>query len=99
MIIENIRATIRKGRFNFSDHAVKRMIKRSIDRHEVQEALFGGEIIEKYPHDKYAPSCLVYGKTEKGRDLHVHITLPPNVVIITTYEPDSGEWIDCKIRR
>jgi len=99
MIIDHIRAIIKKGRFNFSDHAVKRMIKRSIDRHEVEEALSGGEIIEKYPDDKYAPSCLVYGKTEDGRDLHVQVTLPPDVVVITTYEPDLGEWIDCKIRR
>ena len=99
MIIENIRAIIREGRYNFSDHAVKRMIKRSIDRHEVEEALFRGEIIEKYPDDKYAPSCLVYGKTEDGRDLHVHVSLPPDIVIITTYEPDLEEWINCKIRR
>jgi hypothetical protein len=62
-------------------------------------AFYNGEIIEKYPLDKYAPSCLVYGKTEEGKDLHVHITLPPDVVIITTYKPDSEEWIDCKIRR
>ncbi len=99
MIIDHIRVIIKKGRFNFSDHAVKRMIKRSIDRREVEEALSVGEIIEKYPNDKYAPSCLVYGKTEDGRDLHVHVTLPPDVVIITTYEPDLEEWIDCKIRR
>lgn len=57
------------------------------------------EIIEEYPDDKYSPSSLIYGKTEKGRDLHVQISLPPIVVVITTYEPDPEEWINCKIRR
>lgn len=75
------------------------MIKRSIDRHEVEEAILSGEIIEEYPDDKYSPSCLIYGKTENGRDLHVQISLPPTVVVITTYEPDSAEWINGKIRR
>ncbi len=75
------------------------MIKRFIDRHEVEEAIMNGEIIEEYPEDKYSPSCLIYGKTKKGRDLHVQVSLPPKVVIITTYEPDPSEWIDCKIRR
>ena len=47
------------------------MIDKSIDRHDVEEAILGGEIIEEYPGDKYSPSCLIYGKTRKGRDLHV----------------------------
>ena len=29
------------------------MIKRSIDRHEVEKVVLGGEIIEEYPDDKY----------------------------------------------
>ena len=69
------------------------------DRIEVEEAVLRGEIIEEYPEDKYSPSCLVHGKTEKGRDLHVQVSLPPVVVVITTYDPDPKEWIDFKIRR
>lgn len=65
----------------------------------VEEAILSGEIIEEYPDDKYSPSGLIYGKTENGRDLHVQISLPPTVVVITTYEPDSAEWINGKIRR
>ena len=99
MTIKGIQDKIKKGEYRFSDHAVKRMIKRSIDRHEVEEAISRGEIIEEYPDDKYSPSCLIYGKTGKGRDLHVQISLSPAVVVITTYEPDPKEWINCKIRR
>jgi hypothetical protein len=58
-----------------------------------------GEIIEEYPDDKYSPSCLIYGQTNKGKNLHVQISLPPAVVVITTYEPDPEEWVNGKIRR
>jgi hypothetical protein len=99
MTIKAIQDKIRKGKYRFSDHAVKRMIKRSINRSEVEQAILSGEIIEEYPEDKYSPSCLIYGKTEKGRNLHVQVSLPPRVVVITTYESDPREWIDYKIRR
>ena len=25
--------------------------------------------------------------------------IAPNVVVVTTYEPDPNEWINCRIRR
>ena len=91
MTLDGIRNKIKEGQYGFSDHAVKRMIKRSISRREVETVINEGEIIEEYPHDKYSPSCLVYGKTEAGRDLHIHVSLPPIVVVITAYEPDPEE--------
>lgn len=75
------------------------MIKRSIDRAEVEDTVSRGEVIEEYPGDKYSPSCLIYGKTKTGRQLHVQVSFPPEVVIITAYEPDEAEWIDYRIRR
>ena len=99
MNIEDIQDKINKREYRFSEHAVKRMLKRSIERSEIENAIIKGEIIEEYPDDKYSPSCLIYGKTIDGRDIHVQISLPPSVVVITVYEPDPIEWIDCKIRR
>ncbi|MFH1933687.1 MAG: DUF4258 domain-containing protein [Pseudomonadota bacterium] len=99
MTIEEIRNKIRQRKYSFSDHSVKRIIKRNVTRQEVESTILTGEIIEEYPDDKYSPSCLIYGKTEYGRDLHVQISLSPIVVIITVYEPDREEWVDCKIRR
>jgi hypothetical protein len=99
MEIEGIRVKIGIAEYRFSDHAVKRMIKRSIDRMAIEQAVLSGEIIEEYPDDKYSPSCLIYGKTKAGRNLHVQISLPPSVVIITAYEPDETEWIDYRVRR
>jgi hypothetical protein len=99
MELTEIRAKIQTGEYRYSDHAVKQMIKRSIDRREIEDAVLTGEIIEEYPDDKYSPSCLVYGKTKAGRDLHVQLSLSPAVVIITTYGPEKAEWVDCRVRR
>lgn len=99
MTIKEIQNRIRQRKYRFSGHSVKRMIKRDMTRQEVESAVLTGEIIEEYPDDKYSPSCLVYGKTEDGRDLHIQVSLPPIVVIITVYEPDPEEWVDCKVRR
>jgi hypothetical protein len=98
MPINEIIEVIKGQVYRFSECG-KKMIRRSIQRMEVEEALNKGEIIEHYPEDKYSPSCLIYGKTKTGRDLHVRVSLPPTVVIITTYEPDPKEWINFRARR
>ena len=99
MIIKPIQDKIIESEYRISDHAVKQMIKRSITRLEIEEAVINGEIIEEYPDDKYSPSCLIYGRTKTERDLHVQLSFPPSIIIITAYDPDSETWIDCKIRR
>ena len=99
MTIKEIQDKIINKEYRFSDHSVKRMIQRNISRGEVEQAVAAGEIIEEYPADKYSPSCLVYGKSDAGRNLHIHISFPPAVVIITVYDPDPKEWIDYKVRR
>ena len=97
--LKDIQSNVTSGDYIFSDHAVKRMIKRDILRREVEYALYQGEVIEEYPDDKYSPSCLVYGKTEAGRILHIQVSLPPTVVVITVYEPDPEEWVNGRNRR
>ncbi|MBN1782564.1 DUF4258 domain-containing protein [bacterium] len=99
MKIKKIIAQIQRGKYRFSDHAVKRMIERNITRIEIEQSIYNGTIIEEYPEDKYSPSCLIYGKTEQERDLHVQLSVPPTIVIITTYEPNPNEWIDYIIRK
>lgn len=87
MEIDEIRAKIRPCDYRFSDHAVKRMIRRSIERIEIEEVIL------------YSPSCLIYGMTKAGRHLHVQISLPPAVIVITAYDPDENEWSDYRVRR
>ena len=75
-------------------------MKRAIDAFEIEEAVIAGDIIEDYPDDKYGPSCLIVGKTKAGRVLHVQVSYPPHVKVITVYEPSLNEWeSDWKTRK
>ncbi len=96
--LEQIRGSVRAGRYWFTEHAIQQMARRGIERGEVEQALSGGRMIEEYPKDKYSPSCLVCGPVADGY-LHVQVSLPPRVWIITTYRPDPQKWVDPYTRR
>ncbi len=100
-MIDEIRAKILAEQFEFSQHAVDQSILRRISVQEIREAFANGEIIEKYPQDKYGPSCLIFGRTKINRPLHVQSSYPtrPILKIITLYQPDETQWIDFKARK
>src|SRR5215212_9145279 len=100
-MIEEIREKISAGRFEFSKHAVDQSIVCRVTAREICEAIAAGEIIEDYPDDKYGPSCLLSGRTQAGRPLHIQCSYPsrPLVKIITLYEPDASLRVDFKVRR
>lgn len=75
-LIDGIRDKIHQGRFEFSRHAVDRMIQRQITVAEVRQAIQHGAVIEDYPRDKYGPRCLIYGDTLEGRALHIQCSYP-----------------------
>ena len=99
MDIEPIRASVREEQYYWRQHAIERSIEREIDDNEVTEAILNGKIIEEYPTDKYGPSCLIFGRTNRGRAIHVQCSLPPVIWIITVYEPNPNEWIDFSLRK
>ena len=65
------------------------------------QASYQARLIEDYPEDKYAPSCLILGFTDSGRPLHLQVSYFDSlfVKIITLYEPDPAEWEDSTRRR
>jgi hypothetical protein len=87
-----VQQEIQNRRHRFTRHAIQRMSKRGISDVEVEEATHSGQVIERYPHDKYGPSVLLCGNTLPGRILHVQWGLTLPVKVITVYEPDPGEW-------
>lgn len=99
-ILSGIQEKLDLNLFEFSKHAADRMILRHITISEIREAIQSGEVIEDYPKDKYGPSCLILGKTNQDRFLHIQCSYPsrPLVKIITVYEPDPNEWINFKVR-
>jgi len=94
--LDEIRQRLAGGRFEFSRHAFKRAVERNVSEREIREAGRLATIIEDYPDDKYAPSCLLLGFGESGRPLHLQVSyLESDVLkIITLYEPDPAEWYD-----
>lgn len=84
------------GNFEFSRHAFRRVIERNIGETEIREAGGRGVLIEDYPDDKYAPSCLLLGFADAGRPLHMQVAYLEGAAlkIITLYEPDVSEWYE-----
>ena len=101
-LLDSIRDKIKMRRYEFSKHAVDQTIVRGIAVSEMEQAILNRSIvIEDYPADKYGPSCLILGYTDRGRPLHVQCSYPsrPLIKIVTVYEPDPNLWLDLKIRK
>ena len=99
--IEATRQRLSAGQFEFSHHAFKWAVERNISELEIRQAGEHANIIEDYPDDKYAPSCLVLGFTNARRPLHIQVSYVESdlLKIITIYEPDPQEWYDYTRRR
>ena len=97
----DIRAKLTGGNYEFSRHALKRAVERNVSEEEIRQAGSRAEIIEDYPHDKYSPSCLVLGITDRRRPLHMQVcyTSSEMLKIVTIYEPRADQWIDPCTRR
>ena len=99
--LEKVRTQLAAGEFEFTRHALKRVVERNITDQEIRHAGTQATIIEDYPDDKYSPSCLLLGFTQAGRPLHIQVSLADTelVIIITLYEPDPNEWVNYTQRR
>ena len=64
-----------------------------ISTSEVRIAVEEGEIIEDYPEDSRGHSCLMLGKGEGERPVHI-VCSPKDdyLAIIAAYLPDDQEW-------
>jgi len=74
-------------------HAAEEALAEHITRAEIEAAMFDAQMLEDYPDWWLGPSCLIYGRTDSGRDIHVVVSysgLP--VTVITVYEPKLPKW-------
>ncbi len=99
--LDKVRNQLSAGEFDFTRHALKRVVERNISDLEIEQAGARANIIEDYPDDKYAPSCLLLGFTQTGRPLHIQVSLAEEdlVKIVTIYKPDPSEWVNFSQRR
>lgn len=88
----DIENCLKTDKVRLTVHIRKRMDQRNITTDELFHSLEDGEITERYPNDKPFPSCLVEGRTRRGKNLCVVCSLSPEniLVLITAYE-DEGE--------
>jgi len=78
----------------FRIHAVQRMFARHIAVEAVRQVLQSGEMIEDYSEDMPDPGGLL---SAKGGRRPLHVVMAKNtqggeLVVITVYEPDPGQW-------
>lgn len=90
-------------RILFLPHAVEQMIRpdRMLAPAEVGGVIQAGEVIEDYPDDPRGHSCLILGRGDAGRPIHVVCSPKMGyLAIITAYLPDPASWSpDFKKRR
>ena len=93
LAIDDIRMLLAQGRYELTRHALRRIVERNIGAELIRTAGASAEVIEDYPDDKYAPSCLLLGYLgETPLHLHVSRGYTSSVRIITMYVPSSDAW-------
>jgi hypothetical protein len=95
MGIGEIQEKVRKEEYEISFHAEKERYAEDITIHDLETAIYNGQILEDYPDDPRGPSCLVLGYSQ-NRPIHIvcGYTSTKWVRIITVYIPRLPKWID-----
>ena len=82
-------------RILFSQHAVAQMSRpeRMITPGEIRKVVSAGEIIEDYPQDPRGHSCLLLGRGDGDRAIHL-VCSPKDdyLAVITAYLPTEEQW-------
>jgi hypothetical protein len=76
-------------------HAVRQMLRpeRMITTAEVRRVIAEGILVEDYPEDPRGHSCLIVGRGDGDRPIHL-VCAPKQdyLAVITAYVPDSDQW-------
>ena len=87
-----IAQAVAAGQYRYTIDGAEQRIARRLRRHEIEEAIAAGEIIEDYPQHHHGPACLILGTTAQRKALHLLVSDRPVADIITVYEPDPTVW-------
>lgn len=98
MEIDAIRASVRKGNFSVTDHALTEGFKDGISVADMLHVVQAGKIIERYPDRK---RCLIYGHNADAVPVHVVVDFSAgrSVDLVTTYVPQRDQWIRSQVRK
>jgi len=94
--------SIETGNYVVTRHAKEEMRADNLTLVDILASVNKGEVIEDYPKDFPFPSCLILGRNDKAEPVHSVWGYDREMrlaILITTYRPDPGRWIDFKKRR
>jgi len=93
--IEDIRRKVAEGKYAISFTHSEKLRLRRIKAADIEQAVKSGNIIEDYPNDPRGASCLILGRVG-NRPLHILFARleAEELLLVTAYEPDPGEWED-----
>lgn len=82
-------------------HAKDRLEERGLKADDITHTITSGEIIKQYEDDKPLPSCLILGKNNEGKYMHIVVSKDKEYIyLITAYYPNSTQWeTDLRTRR
>ncbi len=100
-LLQAIRAAFERRQFRLTVHGLQEATGDEIAIADIRDAIMdqNGEILEDYPDDARGPSCLILAWMADERPLHVVVSHPPEVAVITAYVPDRDRWVDFRKRR
>lgn len=99
-VINQVQEQVKHRLIRFTIHAHHKMSAEKVSTASLLHALGDAQLLEDYSEHERGACCLVYGKTENGRPLHVVCaTSLPELIIITVYEPKPPKWITPYQRR
>jgi hypothetical protein len=100
MEIDGIHEKLKREEYEISFHAEKERYAEDITIHDLEAAIFSGEILEEYTDDPRGPSCLILGYS-KTKPIHIVCGYDPAkwAKIITVYVPKRPKWIDARTRQ
>ena len=100
---ERIRALVRSGDIEISDHGYDEMSDENILVRDVIAGVLDGSVVEDYPTYAKGPCVLVLQFDHDRRPLHVVWGIPKNLsapaVVVTAYRPDPERWSEDFLRR
>ena len=91
-----IRTEIVQQCYEISLHADDERLADGLTVAQLEAALSGCEVIERYPDNPRGESCLVLGFTPDGIPIHCVCGRNParHLVLITVYIPTMPKWVD-----
>ena len=90
-----LRESFRQGAYNITTHGYEEMESDGITVAVLETAIGGDapEVIEDYPQDDRAASCLVLGWTGPSEPIHTVIAYWSEApILITAYRPNLVVW-------